>query len=195
MTNPNFEQPDKTEKPPLREEVFLGIVQAIQNLGCYGEYSRNNIPAFGNVIVENNVIVIEEDVPLALRPTHQDSGKLYVSEDVEDEVPFLFRMRVWTPFEGAVSNVVTINGRQEHIRNVWQDETVGSEHSNTNMITTASQRIYQEYYSIDSFTDDLVMEEADNDRMAQLELQELQGYVKNLAETYPEVAERIKRVF
>lgn len=195
MTNHNLNPSDETEKKLLREDVFLGLARAIQNLGYYGEYARNNVLAFGNVTVEDNVLAVKEGVSLALRPTHQDSGEVGVVNNVDDDDPetFISRMRVWTPYEGASMSNVTINGRAERIISVWHDKVEYIRYSDYNLITTASQRVYQQHAE-DIYLGDSSFSEVD-DREGILYIEEINSHIENLAKTYPEIAERTKRIF
>lgn len=186
MTNHNFEPSDEKDKLLISDDVFIALTIAMQNLSKYGEYSRNDKAVFGNINPFKNNIVFTPNMPLSDRPTHQDSGEMFVRDETYPDEILVYKMKVWTPYEGASTRPFNVNGREDSISHLWHDAGI---HEGINpdffiLATTIGRRVYQIYR--EAPWEDLIVDEADEEK-AEMYIDEINQAIDSLAKTHPEV--------
>ena len=189
MTNPNFFPNDDAERLPISDDVFIALVLALQNLSQYGEHTRNGRVVFGNINAFKQNIVFTPNMPIADRPTHQDSGEMLVKDETYPDEIMVYKMNVWTPYEGASTRPFILGEKDDSISYLWHDRVVGGSDSDFILATTAGRRAYQIYYEFPN--EDLEVHELDDD-MTEKYVDEIKVHIESLEVEFPEVAQRNK---
>lgn len=191
MAHPDSYPEKDTEELLISDDILVALVLALQNLSQYGEYARNDRAVFGNINPFKTNIVFTPNMPITERPTHQDSGEMLVRDETYPDEIMVYKMKVWTPYEGASTRPFTLGGKDDSISYLWHDRIVGGSDSDFILATTAGRRAYQMYHEFPS--EDLQVYELDDDTTEKY-IDEINVHIESLEAEFPEVPKLKKEI-